>query len=57
MAYNWFLEVKIAKERMGGWRFLLRRELENAIHILLKCQETKIRRYQFLSAKFLKIRE
>jgi hypothetical protein len=30
------------------------REVKNAIHILLKCPETKRWRYQFLSAEWLK---
>jgi hypothetical protein len=36
---------------------LLCREVENTMHILLKCPETKRWRYQFLSAEWLKINE
>jgi hypothetical protein len=40
-----------------GGRFPLCRGVKNAIHILLKCPETKSWRYQFLSAGWLKINE
>jgi hypothetical protein len=45
LAWNMLLKVKRA------------RELENAIHILLKCSETYKWRNQFLSAEWLKISE
>jgi hypothetical protein len=51
------LEFEKAKEMMEGGRCPLCRELENAIHILLKCLEPKRWRYQFLSAEWLKIIE